>query len=94
MLFGTVRTSMAGSDSAAPAATGGRRGASIAQELLLYACSAAISCLVIVISFRQLDPNRAQAKLAAARKKEIARRLGRPYISTNSYEVRSDVYIP
>jgi hypothetical protein len=65
----------------------GSRAASVGQELVLYAVSAALSCLVLFVGLRQLDPNRSQAKKAAERKKEISRRLGRPYIQTNTYEV-------
>lgn len=63
------------------------RAASVGQELVLYAVSAALSCLVLFVGLRHLDPNRSQAKKAAERKKEISRRLGRPYIQTNTYEV-------
>lgn len=57
------------------------------QELVLYAASAALSCLVLFAGLRQLDPNRASSKKALEQKKEIAKRLGRPLIQTNSYEV-------
>lgn len=57
------------------------------QELVLYAASAAFSCLVLFVGFRQLDPNREASKKALETKKEIAKRLGRPLIQTNSYEV-------
>ncbi|GER28558.1 P-loop containing nucleoside triphosphatehydrolases superfamily protein [Striga asiatica] len=56
------------------------------QELILYAASAALSCLVLFVGLKQLDPNRDAAKKALAQKKEIAKRLGRPLIQTNSYE--------
>ncbi|CAI5530096.1 unnamed protein product [Closterium sp. Naga37s-1] len=73
-----------------------RGGSALAQELLLYVCSAGISALVLMFTFRQLDPNRAQAKLAKQRKREIAKRLGRPYIETNTYEdvIANDVINP
>ncbi|EHA8592318.1 putative ATPase family AAA domain-containing protein 1-B [Cocos nucifera] len=56
------------------------------QELVLYAASAALSCLVLFAGLRQLDPNRAASKKALEQKKEIAKRLGRPMIQTNQYE--------
>lgn len=57
------------------------------QELILYAASAALSCLVLFVGLRQLDPNREASKKALEHKKEIAKRLGRPLIQTNPYEV-------
>lgn len=57
------------------------------QELALYAASAALSCLALFVALRSLDPNRAASKKAAEQKKEIAKRLGRPLIQTNAYEV-------
>lgn len=57
------------------------------QELLLYAASAALSCLVLFAGLRHLDPNREASKKALEHKKEIAKRLGRPLIQTNPYEV-------
>ena len=57
------------------------------QELILYAASAAFSCLVLFVGLRQLDPNREASKKAHEAKKEIAKRLGRPLIQTNPYEV-------
>lgn len=62
------------------------------QELVLYAASAAFSCLVLFVGIRQLDPNREASKKALETKKEIARRLGRPLIQTNSYEVLPSLY--
>lgn len=58
------------------------------QELLLYAASAALSCLVLFAGLRHLDPNREASKKALEHKKEIAKRLGRPLIHTNPYEAR------
>ncbi|CAK9192412.1 hypothetical protein BDL97_01G118400 [Sphagnum fallax] len=74
----------------------GSRATSVGQELLLYAVSAAISCLILVVGFKYLDPNFAQSKKAAERKKEIAKRLGRPLIQTNTYEdmIACDVINP
>jgi hypothetical protein len=59
------------------------------QDILLYAASAALSCLVLVTGLQYLDPNRESSKKALEHKKEIAKRLGRPLINTNSYEVPS-----
>lgn len=59
----------------------------IIQELLLYAASAAISCLVLFVGMKHLDPNREASKKALEHKKEISKRLGRPLINTNPYEV-------
>ncbi|ONK79906.1 uncharacterized protein A4U43_C01F11610 [Asparagus officinalis] len=66
------------------------------QELVLYAASAALSCLVLFAGLRQLDPNRAASKKALEQKKEIAKRLGRPLIQTNQYEdvIACDVINP
>ncbi|XP_060212164.1 uncharacterized protein LOC132639756 [Lycium barbarum] len=66
------------------------------QELILYAASAAFSCLVLFVGLRQLDPNREASKKALEHKKEIAKRLGRPLIQTNPYEdvIACDVVNP
>ncbi|KAJ4953791.1 hypothetical protein NE237_030623 [Protea cynaroides] len=66
------------------------------QELVLYAASAALSCLVLFAGLRHLDPNRAASKKALEQKKEIAKRLGRPLIQTNPYEdvIACDVINP
>ncbi|PAN22368.1 hypothetical protein GQ55_4G014700 [Panicum hallii var. hallii] len=66
------------------------------QELVLYAASAALSCLVLFAGLRQLDPNRAASQKAAQQKKEIAKRLGRPLVSTTPYEdvIACDVINP
>lgn len=74
----------------------GTRAASVGQELFLYAVSAALSCLVLFVGLRHLDPNRAQIKKAQEQKKELARRLGRPQIQTNTYEdmIACDVINP
>ncbi|TKY55953.1 ATPase family AAA domain-containing protein 1 [Spatholobus suberectus] len=58
----------------------------LVQELILYAASAALSCLVLFVGLRQLDPNREATKKALQHKKEIAKRLGRPLVQTNPYE--------
>eukprot|EP00250_Pteridium_aquilinum_P004047 c14292_g2_i1 orf=669-1829(-) len=72
------------------------RAVSIGQDLFLYAVSAALSCLVLFVGLRHLDPNRAHEKKAAERKKEIAKRLGRPLVQTNIYEdmIACDVINP
>ncbi|KAI5657589.1 hypothetical protein M9H77_26382 [Catharanthus roseus] len=66
------------------------------QELILYAASAALSCLVLFTGLRYLDPNREASKKALEHKKEIAKRLGRPLIQTNAYEdvIACDVINP
>ncbi|XP_022140893.1 ATPase family AAA domain-containing protein 1-B-like [Momordica charantia] len=66
------------------------------QELILYAASAALSCLVLFAGLRHLDPNRDASKKALEHKKEIAKRLGRPLIQTNPYEdvIACDVINP
>ncbi|XP_058182315.1 uncharacterized protein LOC131300467 [Rhododendron vialii] len=66
------------------------------QDLVLYAASAALSCLVLFVGLRQLDPNRESSKKALEHKKEIAKRLGRPLIQTNPYEdvIACDVINP
>lgn len=66
------------------------------QELVLYAASAALSCLVLFAGLRQLDPNRESSKKALQHKKDIAKRLGRPLISTTPYEdvIACDVINP
>ncbi|CAK9881450.1 unnamed protein product [Sphagnum jensenii] len=74
----------------------GSKVTSVGQEIFLYAVSAAISCLILVVGFKYLDPNFAQSKKAAERKKEIAKRLGRPLVQTNTYEdiIACDVINP
>ncbi|GLJ54355.1 hypothetical protein SUGI_1166870 [Cryptomeria japonica] len=66
------------------------------QEIILYAISAAVSCIVLFVGLKQLDPNRGAAKKAADRKKEIAKKLGRPFVKTNPYEdiIACDVINP
>ncbi|KAG4954455.1 hypothetical protein AAZX31_14G144100 [Glycine max] len=68
----------------------------LVQELVLYAASAALSCLVLFVGLRQLDPNREASKKAFQHKKEIAKRLGRPLVQTNPYEdvIACDVINP
>ncbi|KAM7272880.1 hypothetical protein ACFE04_027544 [Oxalis oulophora] len=68
----------------------------LVQELILYAASAALSCLVLFVGLRHLDPNKEASKKALEHKKEIAKRLGRPLIQTNPYEdvIACDVINP
>ncbi|XP_062147935.1 uncharacterized protein LOC133856900 [Alnus glutinosa] len=75
---------------------GGSSETKFLQELVLYAASAALSCLVLFAGLRHLDPNREAAKKAVEHKKEIAKRLGRPLIQTNPYEdvIACDVINP
>ncbi|KAL0358850.1 UNVERIFIED_CONTAM: ATPase family AAA domain-containing protein 1 [Sesamum angustifolium] len=56
----------------------------------------ALSCLVLFVGLKHLDPNREAAKKAVEHKKEIAKRLGRPLIQTNPYEdvIACDVVNP
>ncbi|KAG2701395.1 hypothetical protein I3760_06G042200 [Carya illinoinensis] len=75
---------------------GGSSETKFLQELVLYAASAALSCLVLFAGLRHLDPNREASKKAHEHKKEIAKRLGRPLIHTNPYEdvIACDVVNP
>ncbi|CAN1251030.1 Outer mitochondrial transmembrane helix translocase [Linum perenne] len=75
---------------------GGSTETKFLQELVLYAASAALSCLVLFAGLRHLDPNKDAAKKALEQKKEIAKRLGRPLIQTNPYEdvIACDVINP
>ncbi|CAL1366457.1 unnamed protein product [Linum trigynum] len=75
---------------------GGSSETKVLQELLLYAASAALSCLVLFAGLRHLDPNKEAAKKSLEQKKEIAKRLGRPLIQTNPYEdvIACDVINP
>lgn len=75
---------------------GGSSETKILQDLLMYAASAALSCLVLFVGLRHLDPNREASKKALEHKKEISKRLGRPLIQTNPYEdvIACDVINP
>lgn len=66
------------------------------QELLLYAASAAFSCLVLFVGVKHLDPNRESSKKSIENKKAISKRLGRPLIHTDPYEdvILGDVVNP
>ena len=61
-------------------------GPTLVQEVLVLAFSALFSCLVLSFGLKRLDPNRQTSKAAEQRKKEIAKRLGRPNLQTNVYE--------
>ncbi|CAO2821368.1 unnamed protein product [Amaranthus hypochondriacus] len=71
-------------------------GTKFLQELVLYAASAALSCLVLFAGLKHLDPNREASKKALEMKKDISKRLGRPLIHTNPYEdvIACDVINP
>lgn len=60
------------------------------SEVLVDLIAAAITCLGATVAlhftFKALDPNRAAREAAVKKKREIARRLGRPNIQTNQYE--------
>ncbi|RZC73839.1 hypothetical protein C5167_049324 [Papaver somniferum] len=73
-----------------------RQDTTLVQELILYAASAALSCLVLFAGLRHLDPNKGATKKAMEQKKEIAKRLGRPLVNTNPYEdvIACDVINP
>ncbi|KAK9293153.1 hypothetical protein L1049_021140 [Liquidambar formosana] len=75
---------------------GGSSETKLLQDLVLYAASAALSCLVLFAGLRHLDPNREASKKALEQKKEISKRLGRPLIHTNPYEdvIACDVINP
>ncbi|XP_065863118.1 uncharacterized protein [Euphorbia lathyris] len=75
---------------------GGSSETKFLQELIIYAASAAISCLILFAGLKHLDPNREASKKALEHKKEIAKRLGRPLIQTNPYEdiIACDVINP
>lgn len=61
-------------------------GQEILVELLAGTIAASLAAVALHFSYKLLDPNRAAREAAAAKKKEIARRLGRPNIVTNQYE--------
>ncbi|XP_028074250.1 ATPase family AAA domain-containing protein 1-A-like isoform X1 [Camellia sinensis] len=69
----------------------------ILQELLFYAASAALSCLVLFAGLRRLDnTNRDASKKALEQKRQLSKRLGRPLIHTTPYEdvIACDVVNP
>lgn len=65
-------------------------------QLIQYAASVALSCLVLFVGLRHLDPNREASKKALEQKKAISKRLGRPLVDTNPYEdvIACDVINP
>eukprot|EP00240_Pyramimonas_obovata_P007986 CAMPEP_0118952360 /NCGR_PEP_ID=MMETSP1169-20130426/54714_1 /TAXON_ID=36882 /ORGANISM="Pyramimonas obovata, Strain CCMP722" /LENGTH=169 /DNA_ID=CAMNT_0006899589 /DNA_START=40 /DNA_END=546 /DNA_ORIENTATION=- len=75
---------------------GANKGPTLLQEVMIYAASAMFSFWLLTFSLKRLDPNRDAQKQSAQRKKEIAARLGRPYIQTNNYEdiIAMDVVNP
>ncbi|EOY23914.1 P-loop containing nucleoside triphosphate hydrolases superfamily protein [Theobroma cacao] len=66
------------------------------QDLLLYAASASLSCLVLFAGLKHLDLNRESSKKSIENKKAISKRLGRAFIHTNPYEdvIAGDVVNP
>lgn len=56
------------------------------QELLLYVVGAGVSCLVLFVGLKHLDPNRESSKKSSENKKAISKRLGRPFVDTDPYE--------
>ncbi|XP_068634316.1 uncharacterized protein [Aristolochia californica] len=66
------------------------------KELVSCAVGAVFSIAVLWFGMRQLDPNRTAAKKSQELRKDIAKRLGRPLIQTNSYEdvIACDVINP
>ncbi|KAF7151823.1 hypothetical protein RHSIM_Rhsim02G0251500 [Rhododendron simsii] len=62
------------------------RKSKLLQDLVLYAASAAFSCLVVLAGLRHLDTNREAAKRALEHRKELSKRLNRTLIHTNPYE--------
>lgn len=66
---------------------------SLGKKALLYAVGSAIAYIVLSVGFYCLDPDRPKA---AQRKKQIAKRYGRPLVQTDMYEdmVAQDVVNP
>ncbi|XP_045815955.1 outer mitochondrial transmembrane helix translocase-like isoform X1 [Trifolium pratense] len=64
--------------------------------LIVYAVKAVVGYYVLTTGLQYLDPNRETSKKAHEQKKEIAKRLGRPLVQTNSYEdvISCDVINP
>lgn len=65
---------------------------SFLEQLILYVASAAVASLSLYVCTRHSDPNLDAVDKALKRKKELAKRLGRPLIQTNEYEVISLVF--
>ena len=66
------------------------------MEAICAAITALGATFALHLTYKALDPNRASREAAAKKKKEIARRLGKPNISTNAYEdiIAGDVANP
>uniref|UniRef100_A0A2K1Y7Y0 Uncharacterized protein n=1 Tax=Populus trichocarpa TaxID=3694 RepID=A0A2K1Y7Y0_POPTR len=56
------------------------------SETVFARTSAALSCLLLFAGLRKPNLNREASKKALEHKKEIDKRLGRPFIQTNPYE--------
>lgn len=69
-----------------------KRDSSFLEQLILYVAGAALASLSLYVCARHSDPNRDASDKALKRKREIAKRLGRPLIQTNQYEVISLVF--
>ncbi|KAG5403879.1 hypothetical protein IGI04_009998 [Brassica rapa subsp. trilocularis] len=63
-----------------------KRDSSFLEQLILYVAGAALASLSLYFCARHSDPNRDASDKALERKREIAKRLGRPLIQTNQYE--------
>eukprot|EP00252_Welwitschia_mirabilis_P027239 TRINITY_DN929_c0_g1_i1.p1 TRINITY_DN929_c0_g1~~TRINITY_DN929_c0_g1_i1.p1 ORF type:complete len:385 (-),score=79.27 TRINITY_DN929_c0_g1_i1:282-1436(-) len=66
------------------------------QHLVVYAVSAALSLLILAVAVEQDNPNREASKKGAQRKKEIAKRFGRPLLKRDAHEdiIACDVINP
>lgn len=69
------------------AGRGGHALGSAVAELVVMLVGVVASSAALYFVLKSMDPNAAQAKQAKQKKKEIARRLGKPMIQTNQYEV-------
>ncbi|KAL0785235.1 hypothetical protein Bca101_001481 [Brassica carinata] len=63
-----------------------KRDSSFLEQLILYVAGAALASLSLYVCARHSDPNSDASDKALKRKREIAKRLGRPLIQTNQYE--------
>lgn len=59
----------------------------LVREIIVYGASAVVSCGIIFVGLRLIDPNRINVRKAQEIKKQIEKRLGRPLGQTNEYEV-------
>ena len=64
-----------------------KRDTSFLEQLILYVAGAAFTSLSLYVCARHFDPNRDAATKALKHKRELSKRLGRPLIQTNQYEV-------